>query len=132
MHFLLHQASKPENEYPMCWWYKSTAQDGTSNRPSDAKGAYVPNTGFLWQPKAVLKVHFMNKIPGTEGWRMKSNNFVSTDNILEWANVWHEIDPTCVPKFELGSEDCNDIRVKFNTGTFHQLCVHIHYIIYTV
>ena len=98
----------------MCWWYKSTAQGGTSTRPPNAKEAYVPITGLLWQPKAVLKVYFMNRIPGSEGWRMSSNNFVSTDNILEWANEWHKTNQNCVPKFEESRDKFdNHIRIEF-------------------
>ena len=65
----------------------------------------------------VLRVHFMDKVPLNDEWRIegdKNDNPITTDYILKVANEWNVCDPTVVPVFESeGKISQSDVRICF-------------------
>ena len=61
----------------------------------------------------MLKVYFMNP-KDVEGWKSDKGKEVTTEMIMEWANVWSTNCPGA-PQFDVtGREAKADIRVKFS------------------
>ena len=72
----------------------------------------------LWLERKELKVFFEPRILT---WRKmdQTQDFITTRDILEWANVWHNACEGVVPKFvKIDTDIGSDIRVKFFSGIY--------------
>ena len=70
-------------------------------------------TEYLWQGRQTLRVLFMNP-DHLEKWKYEGKP-ITTDKILEWANVWNPDDDSDIPTFTSTTlARRSDIRVKFS------------------
>ena len=89
---------------------KVTEGSGTTN-PSAAAARVVKEK--LWKGRQVLKVCFM-KPDDLKGCKSKEGKEMTTEMIMEWANVWSTTCPD-VPQFVINEKEAKaDIRVKFS------------------
>ena len=81
------------------------------------RSAYMPRK-FLWGQREELRVKFLSLIPE---WTYGGDR-IDLKNIIDWANVWHNMCSDCggiIPKFVAVAADDDvvaDIRIEFNTG----------------